>query len=36
MKKMKTKNKLLASVEIAIVLCLLLLVALPATTAEQN
>jgi hypothetical protein len=35
-KKMKTKNKLLASVEIAIVLCSMFLVALPASAAEQT
>ena len=35
-KKMKTKNKLLALLEIAIVLCSLFLVALPAIAAEQN
>ena len=33
---MKTKNKILALVEIAIVLCSLFLVALPAIAAEQN
>ena len=34
--KMKTKNKLLIMVEIAIVLCSVFLVALPAIAAEQN
>ena len=34
--KMKTKNKVIAMVEIAIVLCSLLLVALPAIAAEQT
>ena len=33
---MKTKNKILAFVEIAIVLCSLFLVAIPAIAAEQN
>ena len=33
---MKTKNKLIACVEIAIVLCSLFLVAIPAIAAEQN
>jgi iron complex transport system substrate-binding protein len=33
---MKTKNKILALVEIAIVLCSLFLVAIPAIAAEQN
>jgi len=38
MKKMKmnTKNKVLASLEIAIVLCSMLVMALPAISAEQN
>ena len=35
-KKMKTKNKMIAFVEIAIVLCSLFLVALPGIAAEQN
>jgi iron complex transport system substrate-binding protein len=35
-KKMKTKNKVVTLVEIAIVLCLVFLVALPAIAAEQN
>ena len=35
-KKMKTKNKMIALVEIAIVLCSVFLVALPAIAAEQN
>ena len=34
--KMKTKNKMIALVEIAIVLCSVFLVALPAIAAEQN
>jgi len=34
--KMKTKNKILTSVEIAIVLCSLLLVALPAIATDQS
>ncbi len=34
--KMKTKNKMIASLEIAIVLCSMFLVALPAIAAEQN
>ena len=33
---MKTKNKMLAMVEIAVVLCSLFLVAIPAVAAEQN
>ena len=33
---MKTKNKTLALVEIAIVLCSVFLVAIPAIAAEQN
>jgi iron complex transport system substrate-binding protein len=33
---MKTKNKMLASLEIAIVLCSVLLVAIPVIAAEQN
>ena len=33
---MKTKNKVIALVEIAIVLCLVFLMALPAVAAEQN
>ena len=33
---MKTKNKMIAMVEIAIVLCSVFLVALPAITADQN
>ena len=33
---MKTKNKLIALVEIAVVLCSLFLVAIPAVVAEQN
>ena len=33
---MKTKNKILAAVEIAIVLCSVFLVAIPAIAAEQN
>ena len=36
MKKMKTKNKLIAFVQIAIVLCSVFLVALPAVAAEQT
>jgi iron complex transport system substrate-binding protein len=35
-KKMKTKTKLIASVEIAIVLCSVFLMAIPAIAAEQN
>ena len=35
-KKMKTKNKMIALVEIAIVLCSLFLVAIPAIAAEQT
>ena len=35
-KKMKTKNKMLALVEIAIVLCSLFLVAIPGIAADQN
>ena len=34
--KMKTKNKVIALVEMAIVLCLVFLVSLPAIAAEQN
>ena len=36
MKKMKTKNKLIAMVEIAVVLCSLFLVALPAIAAQEQ
>jgi iron complex transport system substrate-binding protein len=36
MKKMKTRKKMIAMVEIAIVLCSVFLVALPAITADQN
>ncbi|MCK4730983.1 MAG: hypothetical protein KAT65_00865, partial [Methanophagales archaeon] len=35
-KKMKTKNRVLAVVEIVIVLCSVFLVALPSITAEQT
>ena len=34
--KMKTKNKVIAMVEIAVVLCSVLLVAIPAIATEQN
>ena len=33
---MKTKNKMIASLEIAVVLCSVFLVALPVIAAEQN
>ena len=36
MKKMKTKNKIIAAVEIVIVLCSMFLVAIPAIAADQN